>query len=168
MSDPATQPTRVSLRPIVEADFDRVLAWNHENVTVLAPMDRAKLVDLLGIVDLGAVIEADGEPAGFVFTFAPGAAYASANFSWFAERHQEFLYLDRIVIDPSVRRSGVATGVYEQVEERARRFGPVLCLEVNLDPPNVASLAFHRRRGFAEVGQFSTGGPTLSMMEKAL
>ena len=42
--------------------------------------------------------------------------------------------------------------VYDEIEARAR-LAPVMCLEVNLDPPNEPSLAFHRRRGYVEVGR---------------
>ena len=45
---------------------------------------------------------------------------------------------------------------------------PVLTLEVNLDPPNEPSLAFHARRGFVEVGQRDSGGHLVSLMAKPL
>jgi predicted GNAT superfamily acetyltransferase len=43
-----------------------------------------------------------------------------------------------------------------------------MCLEVNLDPPNEPSLAFHRRRGFVEVGQDTATGHRVSLMTKEL
>jgi predicted GNAT superfamily acetyltransferase len=42
----------------------------------------------------------------------------------------------------------------------------VMCLEVNLEPPNEPSLAFHRRRGYVEVGQQVWSDHLLTMMEK--
>jgi predicted GNAT superfamily acetyltransferase len=42
-----------------------------------------------------------------------------------------------------------------------------LTLEVNVDPPNEQSLAFHARRGFTQVGQQDTPyGIKVSMMHK--
>ena len=35
---------------------------------------------------------------------------------------------------------------------------PVLTCEVNLRPPNLESLAFHRKLGFEPVGEQETGG----------
>ena len=67
-----------------------------------------------------------------------------------------------------VRRSGVGTRVYDQIEERARARAPVMCLEVNLDPPNEPSLAFHTRRGFREVGRQDAFGHVVSLMAKEL
>ncbi|RZI80905.1 MAG: GNAT family N-acetyltransferase [Microbacterium sp.] len=153
------------LRPITPDDHDAVLAWNLADVELLAPLDRPRLEQLLTWADAGSVITHEGRDVGFVITFAAGSPYDSTNYAWFAERHPAFLYLDRIVIDPSARRAGVATRVYDQIEQRARELGPVLCLEVNLDPPNEGSLAFHRRRGFEEVGQQVAGDHVVSLME---
>lgn len=157
-----------ALRPITDADVAAVLDWNQTHVELLAPLDRARLEQLLSWSDTGSIITHDGADAGFVLTFAAGTAYDSTNYRWFSERHHEFLYLDRIVIDPSVRRAGVASRVYDEVEARAAELGPVLCLEVNVDPPNEASLAFHRARGFVEVGREQSGDHLVSLLEKRL
>lgn len=153
------------LRPITPEDHAAVLAWNLSHVELLAPLDAPRLEQLLAWSDTGSVITHEGRDVGFVITFAAGSPYDSTNYAWFAERHAEFLYLDRIVVEASVRRAGVASGVYDEIERRARDLGAVLCLEVNLDPPNEASLAFHRRRGFAEVGRQQAGGHLVSLME---
>lgn len=156
------------LRPIAPADHPRVLAWNHEHVELLAPMDEARLRTLLGWTDLGSVIHDGGRDVGFVLTFPVGTAYDSANYRWFTERYPRFYYLDRVVVDAGVRRTGVATRVYDEIEERARALAPVMCLEVNLDPPNEPSLAFHRRRGYVEVGQDDATGHVVGLMVKEL
>jgi len=154
------------LRPITPTDHDHVLAWNAAHVELLSPLDRPRLEQLLGWTDLAVVIEHDGVGVGFVLTFAGGAAYDSANYRWFAARYPAFYYLDRVVVDPSVRRAGVGTRVYDEIEERARSLAPVMCLEVNLDPPNEPSLEFHRRRGYVEVGQDSATGHVVSLLAK--
>lgn len=155
------------LRPIRAGDHAPVLAWNEAHVELLAPLDEARLVELLDQGD-GSVIEHRGTAVGFVLTFAAGSAYSSPNYGWFAARHDDFLYLDRVVVDPSVRRTGIGSAVYDLIEQRAARTVPVLCLEVNLDPPNEPSLAFHRGRGYTEVGQQVWSDHLLSMMEKDL
>lgn len=154
------------LRPITADDVEAVLAWNADHVELLAPLDRSRLAELLAQVDSASVITHDGADVGFVLTFAAGAAYDSVNYRWFAGRHPEFLYLDRIVIDASARRSGIGSRVYDAIEARAAELGGVLCLEVNLVPPNEPSLAFHRNRGFVEVGRLEAGGHVVSLMEK--
>lgn len=156
------------LRPITPADRDAVLGWNEAHVELLSPLDDQRLEVLLGWSDLGCVITDGGRDVGFVLTFAAGSAYDSANFRWFSNRYDAFYYLDRIVVDPGLRRTGVASRVYDEIEDRARQVGPVMCLEVNLDPPNEPSLEFHRRRGYTEVGQDDATGHLVGLMVKEL
>ncbi|HEX2893518.1 MAG TPA: GNAT family N-acetyltransferase [Marmoricola sp.] len=163
-----TGPTASVLRPITAADHPQVLTWNHEHVELLSELDEPRLVTLLGWTDRGSVIVDDGRDVGFVLTFPSGTAYDSVNYRWFSERYRDFYYLDRVVVDPSVRRTGVGTRLYDEIEARARALAPVMCLEVNLDPPNEPSLAFHRRRGFVEVGQDDSSGHRVSLMVKDL
>lgn len=145
-----------------------MLAWNADDVELLAPLDRARLVELAGLARTAAVIRREGEDAGFVLTFADGTTYDSVNYRWFAERHRHFVYLDRIVIDPAHRRTGLAGRVYDELEAEAAGRAEVFCLEVNLDPPNEPSLAFHAARGYRVVGEQEAGGHTVALFEKPL
>jgi len=145
-----------------------VLRLNEENVQALAAMDRDRLLALEMWADRFDVVEVDGRFAGFVVTFAPGTAYDSENYRWFTERHDDrFYYLDRIVLDDRFRRRGLGGFVYDEMEDVARKHGR-LCLEVNLLPRNDASLAFHDRRGFVEVGRLGDDTHLVSLMEKEL
>lgn len=154
------------LRPITPSDHDTVLTWNAAHVELLSPLDQRRLDALLGWCDLGCLITHEGRDVGFVLTFPAGSAYDSANFRWFSRRYDAFYYLDRIVVDPALRRTGIASRVYDEIEDRARELAPVMCLEVNVEPPNEASLEFHRRRGYAEVGRDGATGHLVSLMTK--
>jgi predicted GNAT superfamily acetyltransferase len=156
----------MTLRPVIVADHADVLALNERNVEVLAPMDADRLRELLAVADRACVIDVEGTFAGFVLTFAAGSAYDGENFGWFADRYADFTYLDRVVIHEDFRRRGLGSLVYDELESASGR--PVFALEVNLDPPNHASLAFHAARGFAEVGQRVYGGHLVSMLVKTL
>jgi uncharacterized protein len=158
------------LRPVTEADHADVLALNEQNVELLAPLDEPRLRRLLAWADSGSVIDVDGAFAGFVLTFASGSAYDGENFAWFAQRYPDFSYLDRVVIHEDFRRRGLGTQVYDELEGGCGR--PLFALEVNLEPPNEPSLAFHRARGYAEVGRRTVPHPfgdhVVTMMTKAL
>jgi uncharacterized protein len=157
-----------NLRRVRPADHEQVLALNAANVVKLAPMDEARLAELDAMADRFDVVEVDGEFGGFVITFAPATAYDSENYRWFTERYDgHFYYLDRIVLADAHRRRGLGTFVYDELEQVARRYGR-LTLEVNLVPRNDASLAFHDRRGYVEVGQLGDGGHLVALMEKQL
>ncbi len=154
------------LRPILPADHAAVLALNQRNVELLSPMDRSRLVTLVDLAETADVIEVEGHFAGFVMTFGAGAAYDSENFAWFTERLDDFCYLDRVVLAEGFRRRGLGTEVYDELEAHCGR--PSFALEVNLDPPNTTSLAFHRGRGFRELGRRDSHGHLVSLMAKTL
>lgn len=166
-ADQPGSPAR--LRPLRPSDHAEVLALNERHVALLAPLDEPGLSALLAQTDRADAIDVEGELAGFVLTFAPGAPYDSANFLWFAERFGDaFYYLDRIVVDDRFRRRGVAGSAYDEIERAAAPYGR-LCLEVNIEPPNLPSLEFHRRRGYAEVGRREDPtGKAVAMLVKEL
>ena len=156
-----------TLRPITPSDVDDVLALNERNVVKLAPLSAERLAEIQGWADRVDVLEVDGGFAGFVITFGPGTAYDSENCRWFAERYDDFYYLDRIVLHEDFRRQGLGGFVYDEVEETARKHGR-LALEVNLVPRNDASLAFHASRGFVEVGRLGDDDHLVSLQVKEL
>lgn len=156
------------LRPIESSDHAFVLDLNHDHVDLLAPLDQARLEQLLGWADRADVIEHDDRAVGFVLTFASGTAYDSVHYRWFTARFGgSFYYLDRIVVDPGVRRAGIGARVYDELEAVAATYGRMV-LEVNIEPPNEPSLAFHRARGYVEVGQLGAAGKRVTLMEKAV
>ena len=152
---------------MTDADLAEVLALNERNVEVLAPMDEPRLHELRGLADRFDVVDVGDRFAGFVVTFPAGSSYDSPNYAWFAERYDSFGYLDRIVLHEDHRRRGLGGFVYDAVEADAAPSGRLL-LEVNLDPPNEPSLAFHRARGYREVGRLSDARHTVSLLEKPL
>ncbi|WP_426574876.1 GNAT family N-acetyltransferase [Aquihabitans sp. McL0605] len=146
------------IRPLTLDDAADVLRINEAVVHKLAPLDETELAWFLATARCAWGAEVDGRLAGFVFVLEPGAAYGSANYRWFSERYDDFLYLDRVAIDEGFRRTGIGGAVYDQVEALAAASGRPLLLEVNELPPNHASLAFHEARGFRPVGTLAHDG----------
>lgn len=164
------------MRPIGEDDVAEVLRLNAANVAVLSPMTAARLEWIRGMAQTASVVEVEGQVAGFVLTVPPQTDYDSEFYRWFEQRYgARFCYLDRVVVDGRFRRRGVGGFCYDEVETRAREFGR-LTLEVNVEPPNRESLAFHAKRGFSEVGRLSapaheeagTKHKVVSLMSKEL
>ncbi len=155
----------VLLRELEPADLPAILALNNDAVPAVPMMDDDEMAMLTAITTLGvaAVDEHDlGTPLGFVLALDPGLEYASENYRWFMARGTDFLYVDRIVIGEDSRGSGLGRLLYGAVFDRARTDGrgEVTC-EVNVQPPNPASMAFHQALGFARVGeQWTKGGAT--------
>jgi predicted GNAT superfamily acetyltransferase len=156
------------LRPIEPADHPWVLEVNERHVDLLSPLDDDRLSYLLARTDRGDLIEVDGVRAGFVLTFAPEAGYDGANYAWFTERFGgDFYYLDRVVVDDAFRRRGLAGAVYDEMERAATPYQRMV-LEVNSEPPNEPSLAFHARRGYTAVGTRGEPGHRVAMLSRDL
>ena len=155
------------LVPLGPADHGEVLALNERHQHLTAPLDADRLLHLrtVGTVE---VFRHAGRFAGFVVTVASDAAYGGENFGWFRDRYDAFCYLDRIVVHEEARRLGLAGRVYDEVEARTARSAPLLALEVNSDPPNEPSRAFHAGRGFEQVGERDFDGHTVAMLVKRL
>ena len=155
-----------SIRSLVAADLPRLLALNNAAVPAVNELDAPALAALVEHSHLAvAVVDDDNAAAdvlGFAILFVAGAEYASENYRWFSQRSTDFLYVDRIVVADGFRGQGLGQVLYDAIFGAARRdlLAEVLC-EVNLEPPNPGSLAFHGRLGFAEVGQLSTKGDTV-------
>jgi uncharacterized protein len=96
---------------------------------------------------------------GFLIAFDQDCDYASENFLWFKARFDRFVYVDRVVVAQAARGRGLAKALYAELFVAARAAGHsrIVC-EVNSDPPNPASDAFHAALRFVEVGAAELAG----------
>jgi predicted GNAT superfamily acetyltransferase len=158
----------VRIRALADADADTVLALNEESVESLAPMASTDLARFRRLTGHTLVCESDGDVVAFAIAYAPGTAYDSVNYLWHSERFADFLYLDRIAVAARHRRRGIASALYDAMEDVARDHGRMVC-EIYSDPPNEVSIAFHTSRGYRDVGHLRlANGHEVVMMEKPL
>jgi len=154
-------------RPVEAADHAWVLALNGTLEIELSPLTLDSLNALLAGAFMTRAVDAEG---GFLIAFDEGAAYESANYQWFKQRYERFVYVDRIAVAKHARGQGVAKSFYHALFETARAADHVrIVCEVNIDPPNPGSDAFHASLGFHEIGQATLdGGKTVRYLEIAL
>lgn len=150
-------------RRLAESDFDRepallsgLLTLNALNETELSPLDGPGLRRL---VRQSALTLRIGTGDALLIVLDQTADYDSPNFQWFKARYGDFLYIDRVVVARHARGQGCARRLYAALFDVAGRLQArrIVC-EVNLDPPNPASDAFHRAMGFLEVGRGEVPG----------
>lgn len=164
-----------ALLPIAVADLTAatplsaaLLRLNNAHAQELSWLDPARLTHLVGEAFLARRI---GNVEAFLLAFDQNADYDSPNFLWFRERYPRFVYVDRIVVAASARGRGLARLLYRELFAHATRAGHarVVC-EVNSEPANPASDAFHAALGFAEVGSASihNGSKTVRYLQCAL
>ena len=158
----------MKLREIRRADWPTLLELNGASVRELSELDEQRLESLLSWAQRGLAVEHDGAVVAFALAIAPGTPYDSDNYRWFGTRFERFLYLDRVVVSGAMRRRGIGGRLYDAIEATAARFERMVC-EVNLLPPNEASLAFHAARGYVEIGRLEhPGGKLVALLTKEL
>ena len=156
------------IETIGAADEAAVLALNNRHAAELSWLEPKRLSDLLGQAFHARRI---GSVEAFLITFDQDAAYDSPNFLWFRQRYPRFVYVDRVAVAASARGRGHAMRLYEDLFARAMQAGHTLVTcEVNAEPPNPASDAFHAALGFREVGTAAIhgGAKTVRYYEKPL
>ena len=145
------------IRPIQVADLERILEINEANVPAVGSVDADRMAYLVDLSTIALAVELGGDVVGFCLVMPSTTAYDSVNYRWFTERFDEFVYLDRVAFDATAQGRGLGSLLYAEVERAMAETGAdLLALEVNVEPPNETSLAFHTRRGFVEVGQQDT------------
>ncbi len=149
-------PQAMRLRPYAENDLDAVLELNEASVEVLSPLDGNRLRLLISLSEMSLVAEIDNEVAGFMLVFAEASDYDGESYGWFDQNYDNFLYVDRIIIDAAARGQGLASIFYQQLIDDARKLQKsCLLAEIDIEPPNHASLKFHQRFGFVEVDRLT-------------
>ena len=167
--------SHVRIRDARPEDAPAILAINADGVPGVSALTRETLADLLERATCFRVAETGHGLAGYVILFAADAAYDGEEFLWFqgrlaAGRIAPFLYIDQVAVAGRTRRSGVATTLYDDVANAARLRGlSLLTCEVNLRPENPASIRFHHRNGFREIGTLETrDGRRVSLLLRSL
>ncbi len=160
----------LTIRPLLDAERGPFLALNNAAVPHVNELDPAALDALLAQSALALAALTDDRLAGGLLALGPGAAYSSDNYRWFSERYDDFLYVDRVMVDESRRGEGIGARLYQALEDLAPAGCPRILCEVNEHPPNPGSLAFHERRGFRRLDSLShpDTGKRVVLMERPL
>jgi uncharacterized protein len=134
------------------ADEAAILALNRAHVAETSTLEAAELRSLLA--QAFHVGTCDRGREAFLIALDQDAAYLSPNFLWFKSRHERFVYIDRVIVAPAQRGRGLARLLYEElIAAAAQARHTLIGCEVNVEPPNPGSDAFHAALGFAEVGR---------------
>lgn len=150
------------------ATHEALRALNNANARETSFLEPARWDTL---VDRSFAATCIAPAAALLIAFDHAADYDSVNFHWFRDTYPRFVYIDRVVVDADHRGSGLARVLYDDLFDRTAAAGHhlVVC-EVNSDPPNPGSDAFHARLGFTEVGQarLDDAGKTVRYLARRL
>jgi predicted GNAT superfamily acetyltransferase len=150
-------------------DVAMMLPLNNAHAEETSALDDASLTALIDTAFYARGI--DRGATAFLIALDHKASYLSPNFLWFKAAREAFVYIDRIVVLSSARGRGIARLLYDDLFAAARKAGydRVVC-EVNIDPPNLVSEAFHLTTGFEAVGEATirNGTKKVRYLEKTL
>lgn len=161
----------LTVRDAEARDEDFILALNAACTPAVGDMDAQDYRDIAGWAHRIVICEAGGKPAGFMILIRPGSAYPSDNYGWFEEKFGRQLYVDRIAVSSAARGLGVGRVLYEEAFRMAAALGEErVTAEVNEDPPNPESMAFHAKLGFRHLLSRTSPrlGKVVAMLERPL
>ncbi len=166
----ATTPPAPKIRRLAGATFEDaspLLLLNNAHAEALSRLSPEAMSGLVAEAFLALAV---GEADALLVALDERARYASPNFLWFRERFDRFVYVDRVVVARHARGRGLAHALYQELLARAREEGrDRIVAEVNVDPPNPVSHAFHAAMGFVPVGSAPlTGGKRVRYYALAL
>ncbi len=143
----------LKIRNVCENDLDAILAINNATSPGILPLDSKRLCWFFERAVYFRVAEVDGIVGGFIIGLRENAYHDSSNFLWFRDHYPAFVYIDRVVIAPTLRGHGLGRVFYADVQSYAELQVPMVACEVFLEPRNDAVVLFHGTFGFHEVAQ---------------
>lgn len=158
------------LRNATPNDLNVIFTINKANVPHVGDVSLEWFKKYLSLSHYFRVIEVEHKVVGFMIAMLPLTDYKSENFLWFKKNYDSFVYVDRIAIDQNYIGQGYGKKLYEDLASVSEGNTNLIACEVNTNPPNPESLAFHKKIGFNEVGILVTknGNVTVSLLIKNL
>jgi predicted GNAT superfamily acetyltransferase len=146
-----------------------ILSLNNEHAKETSALDHASLTALLDMAFYARGV--DWGATAFLIALDHNGSYENPNFAWFKASGKSFVYIDRIIVSSGARGLGIGRLLYDDLFAMAKQAGQyrVVC-EVNIEPPNHVSEAFHLAMGFDGIGQATihNGAKTVRYFEKTL
>src|SRR5690606_15104911 len=96
------------LRVLRDDDLDEVVALNDAAVPAVNALGRDGFIQLREHCDVQLVAsDRDGTVLAFLMSMGTGLPYESENYQWFEARKRTHQYIDRIVVGPKAKGTGI-------------------------------------------------------------
>ena len=154
----------MDLRELQNEDIYEIWEINEQGLPGTGKVNHDEIEALLVISELAIGVFENSKLLGFVICLLPGTNYGSLNYSWFNEKYDEFIYVDRIAVSQTHRNQRIGSLIYQKVVDYSKQHNLPIAAEVSLVPPNPGSMRFHHRFGFTEVGILEHESKSVTMM----
>ena len=151
----------------ISDELPLIVKMNQEALPAVSSVNMNDMNHFLSIVDYFHSLKMENKLIGFLIALTPGKEYHSVNYKWFEKRYDSFMYVDRIVIDPSYQSNGLGKAFYNDLADFSKNKTNRITCEVNIRPKNEGSIFFHEKYGFNQVGTQTTenGKKEVSLMQ---
>ncbi len=158
------------IRNATANDLTAIYTINQDNVPHVGQVDMDWFKKYLELAHHFRVVEVDQKVFGFMVAMLPTTDYKSENFLWFKKNYDSFIYVDRIAISKKHIGKGYGRFLYDDLTKSTKHTTNLITCEVNINPPNPESLAFHKKLGFKKVGNLETKNATVTvcLLEKSI
>lgn len=160
----------ISIEDVAQHELAEILKLNESEVPHVGRVDIERMHWFAENATYFRVARVDDKMSAFLIGLRPGTRYKSENYRWFCDRYADFAYVDRIAVATTGRRLGLASALYDDFAAAMPPSVSTMTCEVNIRPPNEASMRFHTRLGFREVGTLSSkdGSKKVAMLLRNL
>ena len=154
----------MEIRDLRVLDSGSIWEINEQGLPGTGKVSEDEIISLLEFSSFSIGAYDNEKLLGFVICLPPATAYGSLNYAWFNHRYDRFLYVDRIAVSSDRRNQKIGSKLYQAVIDESVKHAVPVAAEVNLRPPNLDSIRFHKRHGFTEIGEFTHGEKSVLMM----
>jgi predicted GNAT superfamily acetyltransferase len=125
---------------------------NQQDCVAALQLPCADFVELLQACHLRLEDTAEGALRAFALGMSSHLPQAHFSLHWFLMRFENFLFLERLVVAPALRRKGLASALLERTLQWSRNEGlTMLCCQVHDRPANREAQAFVLSQGFKAI-----------------
>lgn len=143
----------IKIRKYDSRDLDWLVELNNACVPSVDPHTAETLADNIKYCSHTLIADRYGVPLGAVMLMREGTEYGSKNYAWHNANNDQHLYVDRIIVSEDARGLGVGRKLYKYAILAAQADNVPLTAEVNTQPDNPQSHAFHEALGFDTAGE---------------
>ncbi len=135
---------------MLESSVMKAMWHLNENAAIEAlQQTKSQFLERLEFCDHHFLVGTASKVSAFALGMSAGLAIEQFSYQWFMTRFDDFVYLDRVIVDVPLRRQGVGAGLLDQCVKSAQAKSQTsLVCQVHDRPSNAEGHSFVQHMGF--------------------